>query len=113
METKKLASLFLRVGLAFSFFYVAIASFVNPTAWIGFLPRVLQSDGMLVAHAVFEIVLGLWLLSGWKMFYASIVSAVVILGIIVFNFGAFDIVFRDVTILFAAIALAVLSYDRR
>ena len=109
MEKEKLASLLLRLGLAFSFFYAAISAFINPTSWIGFLPEFLRGGGMLTAFSISEIILGLWLLSGWKTFYSSVLSAIVIAGITVFNFGSFDIVFRDVSILLMAIALAVLS----
>ena len=43
MEKEKLVSLLLRVGIAFSFFYAAIASFVNQAAWIGFFGGVIGS----------------------------------------------------------------------
>lgn len=109
MEEEKLVSLLLRLGLAFSFFYAAIAAFINPTSWIGFLPEFLKSEIILNVFGVGEIVLGLWLLSGWKTFYSSVLSAIMITGIIVFNFGSFDIVFRDVSILLMAIVLAFLS----
>ena len=109
MEKEKLASLLLSLGLAFSFFYAAISAFINPNAWIGFFPEFLRSEIILNVFGVGEIVLGLWLLSGWKTFYSSVLSAIVIAGITVFNFGSFDIVFRDVSILLMAIALAVLS----
>ena len=112
MEKEKLVSLLLRVGIAFSFFYAAIASFVNQAAWIGFFPEFLQSELILNVFSIYEIIIGLWLISNWKVFYSAILSALSILGIIIFNFSAMDIVFRDFTILSASIALAVLSYER-
>ena len=113
MKRDKLISLLLRLGLAFSFFYAAIASFVNPASWIGFFPSFLRSGSILFLFSIFEIIIGLWLVLGKKVFYAAVLSALSILGIIVFNFGAMDIVFRDVSILLMAIALAVLSYGDR
>jgi len=113
MERDKLASLLLRLGIAFSFFYVVIASFLNPTSWIGFFPSFLQNESILIVFSIYEVIIGLWLMWGKKVFYAAILSAWTMLGIIVFNFGALDIVFRDVTILLAAVALAVLSYEQR
>jgi hypothetical protein len=109
MKKEKLVSLLLRLGLAFAFIYAAISAFINPTAWIGFFPEFLRGEGVLMIFSVGEIVLGLWLLWGKKVFYAAILSALAMAGIVWFNFGAMDIVFRDVSILLMAIALAVLS----
>ena len=114
MEKEKLVSLFLRLGLAFSFFYAAIASFVNPEVWIGFFPEFLRNiNGIATVFSIYELILGGWLLSGKKVFYAAILSALTMFGIVIFNFNAMDIVFRDVSILLAAIALAVLSYIKK
>ena len=109
----KKISLLLRLGLAFSFIYVAISSFLNPSSWIGFFPGFLQKDNILTAFSVYEIILGIWILSGKKLFYSSILAGLTLFGIIISNFGAFDIVFRDITILFMAIALALLSRDNK
>ena len=98
-------SFFLRFGIAFSFLYASISSFLNPNAWIGFFPLFLRnlipSNILLLIFSIFEIILALWLISNKAIFYASILSSFVLLGIIIFNFNSFDIVFRDVTILFA------------
>ncbi|MEK6834735.1 MAG: hypothetical protein AABX61_00545 [Nanoarchaeota archaeon] len=106
-------SFFLRFGIAFSFLYAAVSSFLNPNAWIGFFPIFLKdlipNDILLILFSIFEIILALWLISNKAIFYASILASFTLLGIIIFNFSSFDIVFRDVTILFAAIALAFLS----
>ena len=45
----------------------------------------------------------------WNSFLAGLISAATLLGIIVFNLGALDIVFRDIGLFFAALALAFLS----
>lgn len=113
---KKIAQILLRIGLSFSFLYAAIFSFINPFAWIGFFPMWLRSalpDNILLAtFSIVEIVVALWLLSGRQTFYAALVSALMLAGIVFFNLASFDIVFRDVTILLAALALAVLENDR-
>jgi len=108
-----LASLFLRIGLAFAFFYAAIASFIFPENWIGFFPAFLRTSWILILFSVYEIILGLWLLSNKKTFYVSIISAVTLFFIVVFNLTLFDLVFRDVSIFFMAVALAVLSYKKK
>ena len=108
-----LTSFFLRVGLAIVFLYAAVASFLDPTSWIGFIPEWLReifpAQVFLVVYSIYEIFLALWLFSGKKTYYAAVLSGLTMLAIIVFNMGALDIVFRDVAILFMAIALAVLA----
>lgn len=106
-------SLILRIGLAFSFIYVAISAFLNPTNWIGFIPVFLDSifsrELFLTTHIIFNLILGIWLLTNKKTYYAAIVSAVALFFITVFNLGALDIVFRDVSLFFMALALVFLS----
>ena len=110
-----LASLFLRVGIAFALFYASVFSFVNPSSWIGFFPSFLTSsipsEILLPAFSVYEAFLGLWLFSNKKIFYTAILSAATMLGIVIFNLGVMEIVFRDVAIFFMAIALAALTKD--
>ncbi len=115
MEKEKIASWLLRLSIAFSFIYVAFSTYFNPTNWIGFIPDFLTFGldklVFLKIHAAVDLILGLWLLSGRKTFYASAVSTVALLGIVVLNLGQIEIVFRDVSILLAALALAVMSYE--
>ena len=109
-----LAAWLLRLGLAFSFFYVASASFQNPTSWIGFFPQFLRdlapAETLLTGFSIYEIILGLWLLAGKKLVYSSWLAAATLFGIVVFNWGAMEIVFRDVSLGLAALALAALHY---
>ena len=108
-----LVSFFLRVGLAVVFFYAAIASLLFPENWIGFLPAFLRASWTLLLFSAYEIILGLWLLSNGKVFYASIISALTMFFIVVFNLVLLDLVFRDVAIFFMAVALSVLSHKKR
>ena len=112
MGNKKLASLFLRLGIAFSFIYAGISAFLNPQAWIGFFPVFLQNSVLLVLHSIFVILLGVWLLWGKKVFYAATVSAVFIFLVVIFNLNSLDLLFRDVSIMLAAIALAILEHRK-
>lgn len=113
MSTQKATLILLRFGIAFTFFYAAIFSFLNPNDWIGFFPIFLKdyfgADLILSAFSFYELILGFWLISGKYGFMAGPVSAATILGIVVFNLSALDIVFRDVGLFFAALALALLS----
>ena len=82
--------------------------------WIGFLPpwtaKILPARAVLFGFAFYETVLALWLLANKKIFYAACLSTLTLLAIIIPNLGIFSVVFRDVAILFSALALAVLSY---
>ena len=110
------ASLFLRIGLAFVFIYAGISSFLNPEAWIGFIPAFIGSSATRYNFLFFSysinIIIGLWILSGKKTFYAAVVSSAVLAGIILTSLGALIITFRDVGLFFASVALAVLSKKR-
>lgn len=113
MSRGPLVSFLLRAGLAVVFLYAAVSSMLEPTSWLGFLPRFLRDmfpeNLLLFGFSAFEVVLGLWLLSGKAVFYSSLVSAAALLGIIVFNLAALPIVFRDIAIFFAALALMAVS----
>ncbi|MDO8467134.1 MAG: hypothetical protein Q7S83_03285 [bacterium] len=115
MKNIKIALWSLRIGIAFTFLYAAVDSFINPDMWIGFLPPMMQAivpgEILLPIFSVYEIVLGLWLLSGWKSFYPALLSGATMIGIIVSSPSQFIITFRDVAILGAAVALAALSKE--
>lgn len=108
----KLVSFLLRTGLAVVFLYAAIASFLSPDSWVGFFPMwlrdVLPEAFLLTAFSLYECVLGLWLISGWRPIPAALLAAFTLLGVVIVNIGAFDIVFRDVALVGMALALAVL-----
>lgn len=107
------AKLLLRLGLAFVFLYVGISAFREPSAWIGFVPEYISqfipADRFLQIHSVADIILGLWLLSGRALFLGAALSALTLAGIVFFNFASLDIIFRDIGLFFAALALAALS----
>ena len=115
IKYENLASFLLRIGLAIVFFYAAVASFLDPLSWIGFFPSFLRdmfdANKLLMFFSVFEIVLALWLLSGYRAFFAGLVAAATLAGIILGNLEILDIVFRDVAILFSALALMALHAE--
>ncbi len=113
MANSKLVSFLLRAGLAVVFLYAGIASLLDPISWVGYIPawlrEIVPAETFLLVHAVGEIILALWLLSGKRAFEAAIVSALAMAGIIIFNLNLLDVVFRDFAILVMALALAVLA----
>ncbi|MAZ67157.1 hypothetical protein CL652_00040 [bacterium] len=107
----------LRAGLAFSFLYPPVSAWFNPFAWIGYFPSfVLDLVGrydMFVLHTfgATEILIGLWILFGKKVFWPSTLAAAYILGIVIFNLSEMDVVFRDISILAIAVVLALKSRE--
>lgn len=116
-DREKLVSFSLRAGLSIVFFYAAVSAFLSPESWVGFIPlfirKIIDPLIFLKIHSIGELILGLWLLSNKRIFYAAILCSLSMISIIVFNFGALDIVFRDIAILFMSISLALLSYKER
>ena len=112
-----MVSRLLRIGLAFAFFYAALASFFDPNSWIGFYPDFLRNlfaeTFLLTAFSIFEIVLAIWLLSGRFLFWASLVSAGALTGIVIFNLPQMDIIFRDISLVFASLGLAKLAKEQK
>jgi len=102
----------LRVGLAFAFLYPAVSALFNPFAWVGYFPPFLLdlvgSNSILLLHTfgITEVIIALWLFFGKKVFYPSVIASLYLLAIVVLNISQMDIVFRDLSILTIAIALA-------
>jgi uncharacterized membrane protein len=109
----KYALLSLRIGLAFAFAYAGIGGFVNPQNWVGYFPDFVQHlmpvSVLLGVWGAVELLLAAALLFMRNVFLPAVIAAVLVLGVTVTNLASFDIVFRDVTIFFAALALASLT----
>jgi uncharacterized membrane protein YphA (DoxX/SURF4 family) len=115
-DTRQLAIWLLQGGLALLFVYAAISSFTNPQNWIGYLPGMLTDrfDAELILHgfSIYELLLAVWLLSGVYTRYAALLCAATLAGIVASNLSLFEIIFRDLALLFAALALAALSSEQ-
>ena len=115
MGNERVVFLLLRLGVAFAFLYPPVSAFLNPAAWVGYFPPFLldlfagQEASLLNAFGVFEVVIGLWILSGKKIFVPSALAALSLVAIVAFNFSQMDVVFRDLSIAAAAAALALMS----
>lgn len=108
-----LISFLLRSGLAIAFFYAGISSFLNPTNWIGFVPNfvslIISKEIFLIIFSIYQILLGIGLLSEYKTFALSILSSITLFLILFVNIGNLEILFRDIAILFMALTLVTLS----
>lgn len=107
------AEVLLRLGVAFAFLYPPINAFIDPYAWVGYFPMFVKvlAPEMLLLHVfgVVEIIIGLWILSGRRIFLPSALATVLLAMIVLFNVGDFQVLFRDVAIALMALALAVLN----
>lgn len=116
MNEKHLLSLLLRVGIAFPFLYVALISLFSPELYLNYLPSFLRygstSDyALLFAFNIAEILIAVWLLIGYRIIIPALISLVMLMAITLFNLPLFHILFRNVSIIFAALALAVMGYE--
>lgn len=105
-----LADWVLRGAVAFAFLYPPFNALSQPDAWAGYFPVFLQGyvpEGVLLhVFGVGEVVLALWILSGWKIFLPSLLAAGMLLAIVGLNMPEFQVLFRDISIAGAAVALA-------
>ena len=117
MDKPKLAHFILRLAIAFSFIYAAIGGYTDPNSWIGYFPefmkKIISDTTLLSIWGGFETILAIWILYGKKIFWPSLAASLSLAGLILTNLGAMDIIFRDVTILAATIALAIQSFPSK
>ncbi|MDO8430726.1 MAG: hypothetical protein Q7S72_01945 [Candidatus Taylorbacteria bacterium] len=103
----------LRFGVAFTFLYASISAFIDPAPWLGYFPDFMRAwdidNILLLTWGGGELIIGLWLLSGYRIFLPSIASAGLMLGIFLTDFDSLHIIFRNVCILCTSISLAIIS----
>ena len=116
MDTANLTAWLLRLGLAAVFLYAALGSLTHPSNWIGYLPQfmttVVDAGLQLKLIAIVQLVLVAWLISGVWLRYAALLAAAMLGGILVFNLGVLDVTFRDIGLVFAALALAAATWQQ-
>ena len=118
MREREFVMLLLRVGVAFAFIYPAVSAFLVPTSWIGFFPQLVRdfipNETLLISiFGISEILIAFWILVGKNIFFPSLLASIYLILIILFNINVFDVLFRDVAILFMTLALATLSRSGR
>jgi len=113
MRSKFAISIILRVALAFAFIFPAVNAFLDPSSWIGYFPAFIRGyvpdEVLLYGFGALEIILALWVLSGWKIAFPSLMMAGVLVAIVAFNPSQFQILFRDISIAIAAVGLALMQ----
>ena len=110
--------LLLRISVAFAFLYPPIDALSDPYSWIGYFPAFMSAlpvEPLVLLHSfgAIEVALGIWILSGWKIRIPSIIAAAMLIAIVAFNLPQFQVLFRDVSIALAALALAIVPAPQR
>lgn len=111
VRSQALALFVLRAGVAFAFLYAGVDSFAQPYSWVDYLPQALTNAvpalALLHLFAALEILLALWLVSGWHVRYPALLCAALLVAIVALNGAEFQLLFRDLSIAAAALAVAV------
>ena len=104
----------LRIGVAFAFLYPPIDALSNPDSWIGYFPPFVHGYvpdlALLHTFGAVEVIIALWILSGWRVFWPASLATLMLLAIVVFDFSQFEVLFRDLSIAAAAASLALFEF---
>jgi hypothetical protein len=107
----------LRWGLAFVFFYAAIASVARPERWVIYVPSfissIISAQSFLVLFSLYELILAGFLFSGKKLFWSSLLAVITFTAVIVVDFSLMSLVFTDIGLAFAALALFDFARNNR
>ncbi len=111
----------LRIAVAFAFLYPPIDALFDPASWLGYFPSFITnlfhtiaiplklSDVVLLhGFGLLEVALAVWVLAGKRVRIPALIMAVMLFAIVGFNLDPsnFSVLFRDVSIALAALALA-------
>jgi hypothetical protein len=118
MTRANVSYVILRLGVAFILLYPPYAALGDPTSWLSYFPPFvlalvhtwgISDITLLYSFGVFEVVLALWILSGWRIFTPSLVTTALLLAIVAFGYNDFEVLFRDVGLAAAALSLAIVN----
>lgn len=112
----KLSSFLIRIGLAFVFLYAAFFMTFAPEKYIIYFPLFMRElvPGYTLLHvfAIFEVILSFFLIIGRFTYAAAIISFLTMLALTIVNLDKFSVLFRNVSIILSALALAVQSRNK-
>jgi hypothetical protein len=103
----------LRIALAFAFAYPAISGLIAPNTWIisvpSFVGTYVTPHAFLLAYSILELLLAFSLLIVRRPVVPAVIAVIFLLFVIIPEVRALNTVYREVSLLFTAIALALLS----
>ena len=113
MTKEKIANILLRTSISFAFIYVAIATIIDQASWVSYAPSFIRNvfpESLLIgALAIGHSLLGVWILSGWRIFWPTLLAGLYLISLVGFNLSQIDILFRDISLALVAFALALQS----
>lgn len=113
-QNQNTAILILKLGLAFAFIYPALSAFIDPTAWVGYIPQwvdtIVPRDIFLLFFSPIEIVVALGILF-WESTIPLFAAGAMLIGIVLFNIGELSVVFRDLSL--ASVAYALILFAKK
>ena len=117
MLYSKKADLIVRIAVAFAFLSPPINAFSHPDAWVGYFPPFMlalaEGELLLYLFGIVEVGIALWLLSGWRVSFPALAAAAMLVAIVVFNPAELQVLFRDLSIAAAALALAIIHWPKK
>src|SRR3989344_620375 len=112
-SSTRTARILLQLGLSFVFAYASLEVFLNPEGFLKYVPNMVRSspylDKFMLLFSLGEAVLVVWLLSGKALRLVAALSFILLVSITLLNLEYFSVLFRNVAIALAALALVVLS----
>lgn len=104
-----LASITLRMGLAFVFIYAALISFLSPAEWIGYFPDLITAllpDKIVVgAFSIYQIVLAVSILFKHDVTWPALLASLTLIAVIASNVSDPGTAFLNVGLALSALAL--------
>lgn len=114
LRTRPLYEHLLRIAIAFALLYPPLSALGTPALWIGYIPAWLSNISPLSDFALLHVfgliegVLALWILCARNIHIPAGIAAGMLLFITFTNLNQFSVLFRDVSLALAALALAFL-----
>jgi len=110
IKNKDYSTVIIRIGLALVLLWFGIDEIVNPEKWFGYFPQSLISlinidlSTFFIINGVFEIIVGILFLVGFKTRIVAVISALHLLSITI-AIGYNDIGVRDFGLTLMAVSL--------
>lgn len=104
----------LRIGIGLTFFLTGVLILSSNDKWVHMLPgwflRLVKSPrAFMIGTAIGDIAIGLWLMSGYFAGIGAVIASLHLLGVLVVSGKhEFHEVYRDIGLLMASMALALL-----
>jgi len=113
MRTDVMTDRLLRIGVGIAFIYPPVSAWFDPFAWVGYFPPFAldmaagHENVLLHLFGVCELIIGLWILSGWRIYIPSTLATVALILIVGFNWNQMDVLFRDISIALMSLSLVI------